>query len=621
MSFQFNAEAFKDNSFNETIKEKLTKALNSSSSSSSSSSRSSPTIIRSTEGEHAIAQECISRTDTAGISGATTTTTTTSATLSAAESTSMMKSRKLDILKSGITVSKVNFPAMPELEILDLDISAQPRSLVKGICKISCKNAMLQIQTEIESNLLLVYSDYSPDFTTPTMNCKDSFTIPITMIFNEIHLEAITNIFVKNSGIGISFNDVNLDFKFDCSIKILQSTIEKRLKKSMQLLFKEVLPSVIFNMSQSLFTSDNSTIDNHQENINGHSQVLSPKVILDESDLQELSPANMLRLSTLISSRQTLSLHATVLNVPSTIPGCLERQNLHRFNSRIPSLTNYYAAYKDLQEQTNLMKRTTSSSLVLSHNCSTGNQNVLPEKVLEENAYDLKAITGIQVRIFERSTDENVRPRRRKIKLARNRKKILQEKVQEKVQEKQTSTIQTDDDDSSMLTVDSSETAVTSPRPISTTDSLSSNNDPEEYIPKNSDANLSSNVVSSLKLPVNITSKYFTQPEKSLLHFENHHEPINRGNEHMTTPSGNSSQKLNMLEETNYFSYRPELQNLRSSLYSPIARGGTIFNPKKELGEAREPRQLLENRKLTFVGLNHRGWKWGNEDEPPPYHS
>lgn len=627
MSFQFNAEAFKDNSFNETIKEKLTKALNSSSTSSSSSSSS---IMRPAEGEHGIAQECISRTDTAGIPGATkTTTTTTSSTLSTAESTSMMKSRKLDILKSGITVSKVNFPTMPELEILDLDISAQPRSLVKGICKISCKNAMLQIQTEIESNLLLVYSDYSPDFTTPTMNCKDSFTIPITMVFNDIHLEAITNIFVKNSGIGISFNDVNLDFKFDCSIKILQSTIEKRLKKSMQLLFKEVLPSVIFNMSQSLFTSDQSTknleTDNHQEISNDQSQVLSPKVILDESDLQELSPANMLRLSTLISSRQTLSLHATVLNVPSTIPGCLERQNLHRFNSRIPSLTNYYAAYKNVQEQTNFMKRTTSSSLVPSHNCSTSNQNVLPEKVLKENAYDLKAITNIQVRIFERSTDENVRPRRRKIKLARNRNKIRQEKVQEKIQEQQPSkeskTTQTDDDNSSMLTVDSSETVVTSPRPTSAMNSVSLIHDPEEDISKKSRPNLSPNAVSSLNLPVSITSKYFTQPEKSLLHFENHHEPINGGNQQMGTPLGDSSQKLNLLEETNYFSHKPELQKLRSSLYSPIARGGTIFNPNKELGEPREPRQLLENRNLSFVGLNHRGWKWGNEDEPPPYHS
>lgn len=554
MSFRFNAEAFKDNSFNDKIREKLTKALNSSS--GNGSSGPSPTIVES--------QGCD------GVAAATASGTSSSLSKSSAKIDPMMKSKRSDILKSGITVSKVNFPTMPKVEILDLDISAQPRSLVKGICKISCMNAMLQVQTEIEGNLLLVYSDYSPQFTTPTLNCKDSFTIPITMVFSEVHLEAITNIFVKNSGIGISFNDVNLDFKFDCSIKILQSTIEKRLKKSMQSLFKDVLPRVIFNMSQSLFTAETATKTSEAPSTedNEDTSSLTMKVMLEEADLQELSAANMLRLSTLISSRQTLSLQDTVLNVPSTIPGCLERQNLHRFNSRIPSLSNFYASYKEPEGRATLMKRNTSTFMVNSHPSST-DQNVLPQRVLEEDAYDLKEITTIQSRIFERSTDENVRPRRRKISIKRKPKKIVEAAPP----------VETHSD---------SETAVASPKPIKATHNALpiEEHQPSAFVP--------------MKLPVNITPRYFTQPERTLLPLENRHEET----------------KPTTLEEINYFNYRPEVHRLRSSLYSPLAKGGSILMPGRDLAE---PRPLLENKGLSFLGLNHRMRKWGNHDDPPPY--
>lgn len=571
MSFRFDAEVFKDNSFNEKIREKLTKALNSSS--GAGSSGPSPTIVESEGCE--------------GVAAATTGGTASTLSKSSSRIDPMMKSKRSDILKSGITVSKVNFPTMPKVEILDLDISAQPRSLVKGICKISCMNAMLQIQTEIEGNLLLVYSDYSPEFTTPTMNCKDSFTIPITMVFSEVQLEAITNIFVKNSGIGISFNDVNLDFKFDCSIKILQSTIEKRLKKSMQSLFKDVLPRVIFNMSQSLFTAETATRTSEAPSTEDSEGTSSStmKVMLEESDLQELSAANMLRLSTLISSRQTLSLQDTVLNVPSTIPGCLERQNLHRFNSRIPSLSNFYAAYKEPQGRAALMKRNTSTLMVHSHP-SSRDQNALPQRVLEEDAYDLKEITTIQSRIFERSSDENVRPRRRKIAI---RKRQPREVESEAVPENS-----------------DSETAVASPTPIKAAQGMLPLGDhqlpTQPLLP--SECIAASHASVPFKLPTGMSSSYFTQAERTLLPLENRHEETKSPTKHAP------------LDEVNYFSYKPEIQGLRASLYSPLAKGGSILMPG---GDLAEPRPLLENKGLSFLGLNHRLRKWGNEDDPPPY--
>ncbi|QLQ80071.1 hypothetical protein HG537_0D00710 [Torulaspora globosa] len=542
MSFRFNPESFKDNSFNEEIRAKLTKALN------SSSGSSTPTMVETASSDKS--------------SGKMSTVGTTSG------SETSMRSRKLDILKSDIIVSKVNFPTMPKLEILDLDISAQPRSLVKGICKISCMDAMLQIQTEIEGNLLLVYSEYSPEFTTPTLNCKGSFTIPITMVFSGVQLEAITNIFVKNSGIGISFNDVNLDFDFNCSIKILQSTIEKRLKKSMQSLFKDVLPKVIFNMSQSLFTAETG-VSKPAEAATGDEETYSsspaPKVIFEETDMQELSAANMLRLSTLISSRQTLSLQATVLNVPSTIPGCLERQNLHRFNSRIPSLSNYYAAYKDPERHAALMKRT-SSTLAIHPPSSLRSRNLLPERVLQENAYDLKTIASIQSRIFDRGADDNVRPRRRKFTLKRKRKSKEE--------------VPTETSDSGVSS--GTDTFVSTPEPATpVTEDTEQSTMQTPTIP--------ANPMLPLKLPTSIRPNYFSRLERTL-------PPLETGRDKAST--------------------RPELHRLHSSLYSPLSRHASMLISGKELSE---PKQLLEPKGLNLLCLNRHARKWGNDEEPPPY--
>ena len=386
MSFKFNEDVFKDNSFNEKIKEKLTTALNKNFNSN------------------------------------------------------LNNNEKFNILKSKIIVNKTNFPTIPKFEILDLDINTQPRSLVKGICKIIIKDAMVELQTIIESNLLLVNMKDTPNFIKPNLIVNNSLRIPITMTFKNISLEAISNIFVKNNSLSISFNDVNLDFKFNCSINILQNTIEKRLKDSMHLLFKDVLPTVLFNMSQSWFTNNHhhhQTTENINNNtcittpslLNSSSQVLetnnnttvTPRIIFDETDLIELSPKNMIRLSTIVSSRHTLSLHGTSgLQSMACIPGCLEKQNLYRFISRMPSLSNYYSAYRNI-----------STNLQINQFQYSNDNNYLPERVLKEKKYDLNQIIDIQNKLYERSTaDENEKPKRRIIKL--NKKKSSSSKQNKK---------------------------------------------------------------------------------------------------------------------------------------------------------------------------------------------
>ncbi|CDO91730.1 unnamed protein product [Kluyveromyces dobzhanskii CBS 2104] len=546
MSFKFNNGTFEDNTFNEQIRDRLTRALNPS---------------RFENSESAGSQD---------------------------GKDSLKRSKKLDILKSGITVRQVDFRTIPQLEILDLDVSAQSKSLLKGICKISCKDAMIQITTEIEANLLLLYQGVSPEFTTPKLISNDSFTVPITMTFDHIELEAISNIFVKNTGVGISFNDVNLDFRFECSMKLLQTSIEKRLKNSMQTIFKDVLPSVIFNMSQRWFTHGPDVVEDHSLIApNSSSSELTPMTILDTSDLQDLSPATMLRLSTLISSRQSLALNPILPNSVATIPGCVERQNLRRFSSRIPSLNNHYAqeVIKHCTSKS-MSTRESSNSIIVNHFASDFIENSLPAEVLQKGSYNIREIANIQQRIYERNNEENV-IRRRRIKLGRRskpQKECLTKPVTAPAAEPISKVVQpappapqTDIHNLSPTTV----TPLLSPRPM-IAKSPSKGMTPvviQEQAPYVS--SIATNEIPDLRLP---------------------QAQINKDK---------VSTRLNLLEES-YF--KSDLKDLRNSLYSPMRN--QRFYVQTEDG----PRpSLLDAKRFSFVGLANQQMKWGNDDLPPPY--
>ncbi|SCU95393.1 LADA_0G15368g1_1 [Lachancea dasiensis] len=554
MSFRFNKATFEDNSFNEQIREKLTHALNADSGSGSQSKSANAS-------NSAVTDEV--KQETKG-------------------------PKKLDILKSGITVSKVNFPSIPQLEILDLDLSAQSKSLLKGICKISCKDAMLEINTEIEANLLLLYTNNGPAFTTPRLISNDSFTVPITMTFDQIELEAITNIFVKNTSVGISFNDVNLDFNFDCSIKLLQSSIEKRLKGSMETVFKDVLPSVIFSMSQRWFTHGETTGGYPEEKLQQHveSQSHLPRVILEDSDLEDLSPATMLRLSTLVSSRQSLSLNPTAMNTLSAIPGCLERQNLHRFNSRVPALSNFYPDFHAAEApDLKLLGRSVSSNTIVGGGYNQ-QLNTLPQRVLDERSYNLNTIASVQSRIYERSNGDNTNLRRRKIKMGgRNKSKIqVSKKLERKasvpdvegIAEAGPPTSLSNNAERSEANVRNTPDFVHSPRPVSVAQS-------PELLGENSAFFNIPHLQLSAKAGANQTYPVVSPP----------------------TP------KLNLLEEAQSLNRRRDLQKLRSSLYSPMRNSKFYVTREME-------RPILEHKGLSFVGLA-QGLKWGSEDLPPPY--
>lgn len=434
MSFRFNETLFRDDQFNDKIKQKLTKLLTKSLVNDTNSSYNDISTYYTLPSS--------SSPSTSSSSTTSTNTTTTSR-------------RSPNFLKDEIKITKVDFPTIPQVEILDMDITTEPRSLIKTIGNISCSNAFIQLETIIESNLLMSTLQTSPTFITPNLISNNSFKIPITMTFSNIQLEAITNVFMRNHGVSISFNDVSLDFKFDCSIKLLQSTIEKRLKDSIYSIFKEVLPTAIFNTSQHWF-NQREKFEHTSMNSGASSMIINDKttmenkIILDENDLQDISMDNMSRLSSIISSRDTLSLHGTnyqTLSFPNNFinfTGCLERQNLYRFISTMPSLQNFYHS----NNNSNNTKQSTSETHKLLNNntrinCTSNNENenFLPQDILDSNVFKLNDIITIQNKLFERNyhnSNNNIQPKKRTIKLKKLlKKKLKQEQEQGQEQEQE----------------------------------------------------------------------------------------------------------------------------------------------------------------------------------------
>ncbi|AEY97430.1 FAER442Wp [Eremothecium gossypii FDAG1] len=583
MSFIFNRETFEDNSFNEVLREKLMRALNLHDRTVGSSSGAVTTGTGAVECSGAAAAGQRPPRSKGGFS-------------------------KVDILKSGIIVKKVEFPTIPKLEILDLDVSIQSKSLIKGICKVSCRDAMVQITTEIESNLLLLHVNSSPKFTTPKLISNDSFTVPITMTFDKLHLEAITNIFVKNTGVGISFNDVNLDFRLQCSIKLLQSSIEKRLKASMEEVFKDVLPSVIFNMSQRWFTHGETVVPTVDKSMVSSDTPVQPRMILDESDLSDLSPANMLRLSTLVSSRQTLCLNPTAVDTISTIPGCLERQNLHRFNLRFPSLYNYYSNKEQQGAHNNEKNRVEhlklwgrSSSNPIPTRASFKVENTLPKEVLDSNSYDVRVITAIQTKMYERASNDVVL-RRRKIKM-RSRKPS-------KANKDAVSPAQNDSGTSSCSNV-ASELPHASLQANPQSDEI----DPApEGGPNAEDAYKEELEDSGLRAPQDFPALENVTPVLAQL--------PNQQRSRLGSPlsAGRPTPLLSPLDDSHWLLQKRDPQDLRTTLYSPIRNGRFYVMPQPQLDTKEASAFLLENgKRFGFVGLlNNHNLKWGN-DPPPPY--
>lgn len=207
--------------------------------------------------------------------------------------------------------------------------TANDNKTIKTIVKLVIENFKIELKSDIESNLLLVYGCKNIDpFLLPDFVCNESFNIPINLKFSNCKLETILDLnYEVGSNVKMNFNDVNIAFEFDCSIPLLTSSIKNRLTSNIDFIFKEVLPNAILDMSMKYMNkkTDDKDVELNAKAIaekhhllaaqttsNGvtDDDVLKHKLHIqfDEQDAENASPVTMMKLCSMASKRFSLSL-------------------------------------------------------------------------------------------------------------------------------------------------------------------------------------------------------------------------------------------------------------------------------------------------------------------------
>ena len=88
---------------------------------------------------------------------------------------------------------------------------------IKTIIKLLIENFSIELKSNIESNLLLVYGYTNIDpFILPDFVCNESFNIPINLKFDNCRLESIFDMnYQIDSMLKLNFKDVDISFEFD----------------------------------------------------------------------------------------------------------------------------------------------------------------------------------------------------------------------------------------------------------------------------------------------------------------------------------------------------------------------------------------------------------------------
>lgn len=244
---------------------------------------------------------------------------------------------KSNFLTSQILINDLKFGDIaPELEILEIGDLANDK--FRGILKIKYYgNSSIELKTSIQANLLNIYQkntkDLKYDFALPNFKlANESFSVPLLIKLSRIEFSGIIiMVFSKTKGLTLVFkNDPLENIKVESSfqnVEIVENFVQKKIETLMRDLFREILPSVLNKLSQKYITSNKISQIYQQQTQKSQSE---SKVLLSEINPMdpELSPVNMLRLSTLIKSRQSFS-----LNIP-IIEDVVQRQNLHKFTNQ-----------------------------------------------------------------------------------------------------------------------------------------------------------------------------------------------------------------------------------------------------------------------------------------------
>ena len=217
---------------------------------------------------------------------------------------------------------------------------------IKTIIKLLIENFSIELKSNIESNLLLVYGYTNIDpFILPDFVCNESFNIPINLKFDNCKLESIFDMnYQIDSMLKLNFKDVDISFEFDCSIPLLSDNIKKRLIDNVDYIFKDVIPNAIMDFSIKYMT------EKHQKKLiaSNKEPVINNNVLFDDFEEQFASNSTNLKLNHIAQKRFTMSLR-NLEEEDFTI----ERSNLNKIlNKRVLRLNKLVKNYNtvDLNE-------------------------------------------------------------------------------------------------------------------------------------------------------------------------------------------------------------------------------------------------------------------------------
>lgn len=252
---------------------------------------------------------------------------------------------KPPIIVDDITVKDLDLgDESPFLEILEIGDMADDR--FRGIFKLNYTgNASLTLTTKVQANPLNVYRqsfDASQSaFVAPQfLAAGSSLAIPLNLTLSDIRLSGIIIlVFSRAKGLTLVFrNDplesIKVSSTFD-AIPPLAKFLQVQIENQIRGLFRELLPGIIHRLSQKWVTRDETKGNSNNVATSPASphvtQPPSPKLkpvsIMDiNPDLPALSPTNMLKISALCASQRTLSLFT-----PS-ISDAVYRSNLEQFD-------------------------------------------------------------------------------------------------------------------------------------------------------------------------------------------------------------------------------------------------------------------------------------------------
>jgi distribution and morphology protein 34 len=204
----------------------------------------------------------------------------------------------------------------PIFEILEIGDLGKDK--FRGIFKLKYDgDAHITLSTSIQANLLRIHQQVVKEvggaFALPKFGLSsESFSMPLFVDLRDIRLSGIiVVVFSKSKGLTLVFkNDplenIKVSSSFD-NVQVIERFLQTKIENQVRDLFRDILPSVLHKVSQKWTTSH--IFNQLHSKIHDQQQSNEKISIFDVNPLEpELSPANMLKLSTLNTARQSFRL-------------------------------------------------------------------------------------------------------------------------------------------------------------------------------------------------------------------------------------------------------------------------------------------------------------------------